>query len=119
MKIDNRTAAGYLKALSGLEQLPGPNGQRYIELFHHGTLSIELYAPRGNDPQTPHARDEIYVIIQGNGGFVRGEQQTTFNTGDVLFVPAGMEHRFVDFTDDFATWVFFYGPEGGEASVQP
>ena len=118
MKIDKRTTAGYLKALSGLEQLPGPDGQRYVELFHHGTLSIELYAPRGNDPQTPHPRDEIYVIIQGNGGFVRGQQQTTFSAGDVLFVPAGMEHRFVDFSEDFATWVFFYGPDGGEAGLQ-
>jgi hypothetical protein len=26
-------------------------------------------------------------------------------------------HRFLEFTDDFATWVFFYGPEGGEAAV--
>ena len=26
------------------------------------------------------------------------------------------EYRFVNFTDDFSTWVFFYGPDGGEAS---
>jgi len=25
-----------------------------------------------------------------------------------------MEHRFVDFTDDFTAWVVFYGPSGGE-----
>jgi len=35
----------------------------------------------------------------------------------MLFVAAGEEHRFTEFTDDFATWVFFYGPEGGEAEV--
>ena len=35
-------------------------------------------------------------------------------TGEALFVPAGVEHRFEDFTDDFAAWVVFYGPEGGE-----
>ena len=29
-------------------------------------------------------------------------------------VPAGVVHRFEDFTDDFATWGMFYGPEGGE-----
>lgn len=34
--------------------------------------------------------------------------------GDLLFVPAGVVHRFEEFTDDFATWVMFYGPEGGE-----
>ena len=31
-----------------------------------------------------------------------------------LFVPAGVVHRFEDFGDDFATWVFFYGPQDGE-----
>ena len=114
MKIEGRIVSGYLKALSGLEQLPGPDGQRYIELFRHGTLSIDLYAPRETDSQTPHARDEIYVIISGAGRFRRGSEETTFGAGDVLFVPAGEEHRFVEFGDDFATWVFFYGPDGGE-----
>jgi hypothetical protein len=31
-----------------------------------------------------------------------------------MFVAAGVEHRFEDFTDDLAVWVMFYGPEGGE-----
>ena len=117
MKIGGKIVNGYLKVLTGLDQLPGPGGERYIELFRHGTLAVELYAPRGNDPQTPHTRDEIYVIISGTGHFRHGSHETTFGAGDVLFVPAGEEHRFEEFTDDFATWVFFYGPEGGEAEV--
>ena len=32
----------------------------------------------------------------------------------LIFVPAGIEHRFENFTDDFSTWVIFYGPAGGE-----
>jgi uncharacterized protein YjlB len=32
----------------------------------------------------------------------------------VLFVPAGTTHRFEDFSADFATWVVFWGPQGGE-----
>jgi mannose-6-phosphate isomerase-like protein (cupin superfamily) len=117
MKIEGKIVTNYLKVLTGLDQLPGPDGERYIELFRHGTLTVELYAPRGNDAQTPHSRDEIYVIISGTGRFRHGEHETTFGAGDVLFVPAREEHRFVDFTEDFATWVFFYGPEGGEAEV--
>lgn len=30
---------------------------------------------------------------------------------------AGAEHRFVEFTPDFATWVVFWGPPGGEAAA--
>ena len=117
MKIEGKIVHGYLKALTGLDQLPGRDGERSIELFRHGTLTVKLYAPRGNDLQTPHTRDEIYVIASGSGRFQRENEETTFGPGDVLFVAAGKEHRFVEFSDDFATWVFFYGPEGGEAEV--
>jgi len=116
MNIEGRIVQGYLKALTGLERLPGPHGERSIELFRHGTLTVKLYAPRGGDGQQPHTRDEIYVIASGTGRFQGGSEQVSFGPGDVLFVPAHQEHRFVEFTDDFATWVFFYGPEGGEAN---
>jgi len=106
---------GHFTFADSLKLLPTPEGKRFIELFKHGTLTVELYAPRGIDPQTPHARDEVYVIISGTGTFRHGpDPDITFGPGDVLFVAAGVEHRFRDFTDDFATWVFFYGPEGGE-----
>ena len=117
MKIEGRIVHGYLKALTGLDQLPGPDGERSIELFRHGTLAVKRYAPRGSDGQHPHKQDEIYVIASGRGRFQREGREVEFGPGDVLFVAAGEEHRFVDFTDDFATWVFFYGPEGGEAAA--
>ena len=51
----------HLTVAEGLARLPGPKGERFVELFGHGTLSVELYAPRGQDPQSPHTRDEVYV----------------------------------------------------------
>ncbi len=84
-------------------------------LFEHGTLSVEIYKPIKVDLQQPHTRDEVYVVIEGTGEFLNGGIRTTFGPGDFLFVPAGVEHRFENFTDDFSTWVLFYGPEGGEA----
>lgn len=90
-------------------------GGEFTTLFRHGTLEIEIYRPVGTDRQKPHRRDELYVVISGTGSFVHGDARTPFGPGDVLFVEAGIEHRFTDFTEDFATWVFFYGPDGGEA----
>jgi len=87
----------------------------FATLFRHGTLEVEFYRPEGVDRQTPHTRDELYVVASGTGVFVNGETRRPFEPGEVLFVPAGAEHRFEDFSDDFATWVFFYGPEGGES----
>lgn len=90
----------------------------FIRLFRHGSLEVEFYRPERVDLQQPHSRDEVYVVISGSGHFVNGDTRKPFSSGEVLFVPAGVEHRFEDFTDDFATWVFFYGPKGGEANKE-
>jgi mannose-6-phosphate isomerase-like protein (cupin superfamily) len=66
---------------------------------------------------SPHNRDEIYVIVTGSGYFVDAGTRQTVTAGTCIFVPAGANHRFEDFTDDFSTWVFFYGPAGGEAKA--
>jgi mannose-6-phosphate isomerase-like protein (cupin superfamily) len=103
-----------LTVAEALAKLPGPKGERFVELFQHGTLSVELYAPRGTDPQKPHTRDEVYVVVTGAGDFVAGKEHSKFQAGDVLFVAAHEVHRFENFTDDLTVWVFFYGPKGGE-----
>jgi mannose-6-phosphate isomerase-like protein (cupin superfamily) len=95
-------------------QLLTSSGKEFIELFHHGTLTVEIYKPDRIDNQKPHDRDEVYIVISGGGHFISEDQVYIFGPGDFLFVPAGKEHRFVDFTPDFMTWVIFYGPKGGE-----
>lgn len=100
-----------------MAKLAQAGGSEFITLFLHGSLQVEIYKPKGIDRQQPHSRDEIYVIISGSGSFVRGSERQPFAAGEVLFVPAGVVHRFEEFTDDFATWVFFYGPGGGEKSI--
>jgi mannose-6-phosphate isomerase-like protein (cupin superfamily) len=90
------------------------SGVNFVTLFKQGTLEVEIYRPVGVDRQEPHKKDELYVIIDGVGKFIHGSQRFAFSRGDVLFVRAGVSHRFEDFSPDFATWVFFYGPEGGE-----
>jgi mannose-6-phosphate isomerase-like protein (cupin superfamily) len=100
-----------------LQRLPGPNGERWATVLAHGTLDIEIYAPRGTDPQKPHTRDEVYFVVEGRGEFRNGSKVELFAPGDVLFVPAHEDHRFESFTDDLVVWVMFYGPEGGEASM--
>lgn len=97
-----------------LTKLPGPAGERWSTIFEHGTLALEIYAPRGTDPQQPHRRDEIYFVVRGRGTFLRDGTRTRFEAGDCLFAAAGQVHRFEDFTDDLVVWVVFYGPDGGE-----
>ncbi len=86
----------------------------YGVLLEHGSMELGYYKPVGVDDQSPHDQDEIYIVHAGHGTFVRENESIPFEAGDALFVAAGVEHRFVDFSDDFAAWVVFWGPQGGE-----
>lgn len=86
----------------------------YGVLLEHGTMELGYYQPDGTDPQQPHDQDEIYIVQSGSGIFVCGDDRTSFEPGEALFVPAGTIHRFEDFSTDFSVWVIFYGPKGGE-----
>jgi len=97
-------------ALKKLEDSPNV----FVELFKHGSLCVEVYKPIKEDHQQPHLQDEVYIVISGSGKFKNGDTVVDFSSGDLLFVPSGVEHHFYDFTDDFSTWVIFYGPKGGE-----
>lgn len=89
-------------------------GERFARAFAHGSMSVELYAPVGTDPQTPHEQDELYFIHSGRGEISIGGERLPAAPGMAFFVPAGVEHRFEDFTPDFSAWVVFWGPRGGE-----
>jgi mannose-6-phosphate isomerase-like protein (cupin superfamily) len=94
---------------------PNEPGRLSARIFAHGTFEARWYAPRGADPQTPHTRDEAYVVVSGHGHFVCNGTRAPIGPGDMVWAPAGAEHRFEDFSEDLAVWVIFYGPEGGEA----
>lgn len=100
----------YKKALAAIGTT-----ERYAEVIRKGTMSAGLYAPHESDDQEPHDQDEVYVVIDGSGFFHIGEERQPFGPGDLLFVPAGVDHRFENFTPNFSVWAVFYGPPGGES----
>lgn len=97
-----------------LEKVAASADKGYGIVLEHGTLELGYYKPEGIDVQDPHDRDEVYVVQSGSGYFVVENQRQRFDAGDALFVPAFVNHCFEDFSEDFATWVIFYGPRGGE-----
>ncbi len=105
---------------AALSRLPGSPNDRYPEgvpfatVMAGGTMSVEVFAPQGIDRQTPHAQDELYFVQAGTGQIVINGQRFDAAAGDAFFVAAQVEHRFENFSEDFLTWVVFYGPPGGE-----
>ena len=85
-----------------LERLPLPATEKWkegvwdLEPFEKAGVKLVFFAPRGRDYQTSHDQDEF------------GGVSVPFEAGDVLFVEAGVDHRFDEFTDDLATWAIFF-----------
>jgi mannose-6-phosphate isomerase-like protein (cupin superfamily) len=109
----NKHAASIADALDAVANIRA--GIPSAVVFEHGSLQVKMYCPVGEDLQKPHVRDELYIVARGSGWFHRDGERHVCKVGDMLFVPAGAEHRFEDFSGDFCTWVMFYGPEGGES----
>jgi mannose-6-phosphate isomerase-like protein (cupin superfamily) len=95
-------------------QVPGPDGERSVLALKRGTLDIRLSVPRPPNVQTPHEQDEIYFVVRGRGALVHEGRRTPFGPGDILFVAAGVDHHYTDFSADLALWRVFYGAAGGE-----
>ena len=107
----------HLTVAEGLARCPAPRASASSSCSARHAERRALRPARHRPPDAPHPRRGLRRGRRARGQFRNGGRAPPFGPGDVLFVPAGVEHRFEEFTDDLAVWVFFYGPEGGEAAA--
>jgi mannose-6-phosphate isomerase-like protein (cupin superfamily) len=98
-------------------RIPGAAGERAVAVFRRGPLDIALSLPQRPSQQTPHVQDEIYFIVRGRGVLLHDGKRDPFESGDLLFVAAGIEHQVEEISENFAMWRVFYGPPGGEVPL--
>lgn len=108
---DDAAGTLHLTIDEALRRGPPPAGRLSIPVFAHRSLEALMYQPGNPDRQTPHTRDEVYVVARGTATFTDGSQNRAVRPGDFIFVAAWQTHRFDEASPDFATWVFFYGEE--------
>jgi mannose-6-phosphate isomerase-like protein (cupin superfamily) len=97
--------ASILKAVNRLDQ------ERAVT----SNLICEPTRPIGADPQRPHTRDEIYIVQSGSSEFVLNGERMNLTVGDAVFVPAGTDHRFENFSAGFGAWVVFWGSDARDS----
>ena len=97
-------------------RIPGPAGEHAVRLLQRGSLDIALSIPVSPAQQTPHAQDELYVIVRGRGVLLHNGNRDRVETGDLVFVAAGADHQLEGLGKDFAVWRVFYGLQGGEST---
>jgi mannose-6-phosphate isomerase-like protein (cupin superfamily) len=104
-----------IHSLSDLADQTRSGDANFNEFLREGTMSAGLYLLKagGIDDQVPHREDEIYVVNRGHGRIRVGNEDHEVGPGSVVFVPALVEHRFHDFTEDLEILVIFAPPYTG------
>jgi mannose-6-phosphate isomerase-like protein (cupin superfamily) len=70
------------------------------EIVHESPgLEIGVYVLVAPEPdhQSAHGDDEVYVVLEGSGVLTVEGQETALGDGDLVFVPAGADHRFTGY----------------------
>jgi mannose-6-phosphate isomerase-like protein (cupin superfamily) len=98
---DTSTRSTVVHLADALAKGTPPPGNLAVPVFTHGTLDVEMYTPRPHDPQTPHDRDEVYLVARGRATFVDTDGRHPVDPGAFVFVAAGQPHRFEDVSDRF------------------
>ena len=95
--------------LTEIEQQRSLAGKRYLEFLRAPALSAGLYVlpAEDADPQSPHKQDELYYVIHGRACMRIGSENQEVRAGSIVFVAAGVEHRFCEIKEELAVLVFF------------
>lgn len=116
--MSNPDRSRVLRLAEAKRSIPGPAGEHAVVVFRRGPLDVALSIPPRPSQQTPHGQDEIYFVVRGRGVLIHDGKRDGFESGDLLFVAAGIEHQVVDISAELALWRVFYGPAGGEVPIQ-
>ena len=92
-----------------LEHRRAAGGDPWLEFFRTGTLRTGLYVlpAGGHDDQTPHTQDEVYYVIRGRATLTVDGHEQPVEAGSVVYVRAGIDHRFHAITEELEVLVFF------------
>lgn len=84
-------------------------GKRYLEFLRIAAMSAGLYVLGAGetDPQSPHKEDEMYFVVSGRARMRIGSEDQPVSSGSVIFVEAGVEHRFHKIEENLQILVFF------------
>jgi quercetin dioxygenase-like cupin family protein len=92
-----------------IDQQRKNSSKLYLEFLRLPSMSAGVYTlqPGSQDPQKPHQQDELYFVVRGRGRFSVDQEDREVEPGSVIFVAAGVEHRFHDITEELVVLVVF------------
>ncbi|MEU1532243.1 cupin domain-containing protein [Streptomyces fagopyri] len=99
--------------LDELEAERAANDGAYLQFLRERNMSVGLYALDAGerDSQQPHQQDEVYFVASGRAAITVGLETTQVARGSIVYVPAGVAHKFHHITEDLRVLVMFSPPE--------
>jgi mannose-6-phosphate isomerase-like protein (cupin superfamily) len=75
------------------------------------SLTVALWPAGATDEQQPHTEDEVYYVAGGRARLrVGADQDFEVVSGSVVYVRAGVEHRFHEISEELHVLVFWSPP---------
>ena len=104
--------------LTDVEQERVARGRLYHEFLSVPDLSAGLYVldAGATDPQSPHAEDELYYVVEGRARVRVGDDDRAIERGSIVFVAVQVPHQFHDIEERLVLLVVF-GPAEGSRSA--
>jgi mannose-6-phosphate isomerase-like protein (cupin superfamily) len=89
-----------------------PGEHTYTDFFRRKVLSLgmSIWPAGGEDTQQPHTEDEVYVVMAGRGHIRAAGEDRPVQTGSVVYVATGVEHRFHSIEEDLHVPVLWAPP---------
>jgi mannose-6-phosphate isomerase-like protein (cupin superfamily) len=104
-----------VRELAEVDRAREDAGELYQEFLRVPSMSAGLYVLEAGaeDPQTPHAEDEVYYVVSGRGAIRIGDEDHPVAAGSVVFVGKRVEHHFHSITERLQLLVVFAPAETG------
>lgn len=106
-----------IESIENLIERRANSGRAYLEFLRVPTMNAGVYslAAGAVDKQQPHDEDELYYVVKGKATMITGDHSEKVEAGAVIFVAAGVPHRFADIEEGLEVLVFFAaGGSGAE-----
>ena len=82
------------------DELPHSGATSKFEGYRYGGANVSFFivdTPPGSGPRLhKHPYEEVFVVQEGNVTFTVGDETIEAKGGQVVVVPAGMAHKFVN-----------------------
>jgi mannose-6-phosphate isomerase-like protein (cupin superfamily) len=104
-----------VQELAAIDRARQDAGELYQEFLRVPSMSLGLYVLEAGaeDPQSPHAEDEVYYVVSGQGAIRVGDEDRLVAAGSIVFVGKHVEHRFHSINERLQLLVVFAPAETG------